>query len=256
MPGESLEVSVGKLLRQRGLRLAMAESCTGGLIGHRLTNVPGSSTYYMGSVTAYSYEAKVRMLGVRWETLEKFGAVSQETVLEMARGVRQALAADVGVSVSGIAGPGGGTPEKPVGLVWFGLSGPGVDQAWSFIWKGDRLQVKEQSAEQALRLLSDYLEGAQTVMGEVDALGRKADSRSLEPVEVMARFDAEGQLMPVSFSWQGQAHTVSSTGRRWQDDTGQHVLVMGVGDKVFELVYAPAEMRWYVRPPAMGREFA
>lgn len=155
--GEPLEVVAGELLRREGLRLAVAESCTGGLVGHRLTNVPGSSTYYMGSVTAYAYEAKVRLLGVRWGTLEKYGAVSKETVLEMACGVRRALAADIGVSVSGIAGPGGGTPEKPVGLVWIGLSAAGVDEAWKFIWPGDRLAVKEQSAEAALRLLVDYL---------------------------------------------------------------------------------------------------
>ena len=141
----------------RGLRLAVAESCTGGLIGHLITNVPGSSTYYMGSVTAYAYEAKVRLLGVRWETLEKYGAVSQETVLEMARGVRTALAADIGLSVSGIAGPGGGTPDKPVGLVWIGLSAEQVDEAWCNIWSGGRLQVKEQSAQAALQMLADYL---------------------------------------------------------------------------------------------------
>jgi len=154
---EPLEVLAGELLRREGLRLAVAESCTGGLVGHRLTNVPGSSTYYMGSVTAYAYEAKVRLLGVRWGTLEKYGAVSKETVLEMACGVRRALAADIGVSVSGIAGPGGSTPDKPVGLVWIGLSAAGVDEAWKFIWPGDRLAVKEQSAEAALRLLVDYL---------------------------------------------------------------------------------------------------
>ena len=111
----------------------------------------------MGSVTAYAYEAKVRLLGVRWETLEKYGAVSQETVLEMARGVRTALAADIGLSVSGIAGPGGGTPDKPVGLVWIGLSAEQVDEAWCNIWSGGRLQVKEQSAQAALQMLADYL---------------------------------------------------------------------------------------------------
>lgn len=152
-----LEILVGERLRHRGLRLAVAESCTGGLIGHRLTNVPGSSTYYMGSVTAYAYEAKVRLLGVRWETLEKYGAVSKETVLEMSRGVRRALAADIGLAVSGIAGPGGGTPDKPVGLTWIGLSAADVEEAWRFIWDGDRVLVKERSAEQALRLLLDYL---------------------------------------------------------------------------------------------------
>lgn len=153
------EILVGELLRKRGWRLAVAESCTGGLVGHRLTNVPGSSTYYMGSITAYAYEAKVRLLGVQWTTLEQHGAVSAETVLEMARGVRHALAADVGISVSGIAGPGGGTPEKPVGLVWVGLSGPDYESAWSFLWHGDRIKNKEDSAEAALEILAHYLEG-------------------------------------------------------------------------------------------------
>jgi len=158
MNSKPLEVLIGEMLRRQGLRLSVAESCTGGLIGHRITNVPGSSTYYMGSITAYAYEAKVRLLGVRWETLEKYGAVSKETVLEMAYGVRHALAADIGLSISGIAGPGGGTVDKPVGLTWIGLSARGVDEAWSHIWQGNRLQVKEQSAQQALRLLADYLE--------------------------------------------------------------------------------------------------
>jgi len=154
---EILEVVVGDLLRQLGWRLAVAESCTGGLIGHRLTNIPGSSTYYMGSITAYSYEAKVRLLGVKWATLETYGAVSKPVVLEMARGVRRALAADVGLSVSGIAGPGGGTVDKPVGLTEIGLSVPDYDQAWEYIWQGDRLKNKEQSAQQALQLLVDFL---------------------------------------------------------------------------------------------------
>jgi PncC family amidohydrolase len=155
-----LEVRIGELLRLHGLRLAVAESCTGGLIGHRITNVAGSSTYFIGGVTSYAYEAKVRLLGVQWETLEKFGAVSRETVLEMARGVRNALAADIGVSVSGIAGPGGGTPEKPVGATWIGLSAPGYENAWSYRFQGDRSQIKEQAAEQALHRLAEYLDGA------------------------------------------------------------------------------------------------
>jgi PncC family amidohydrolase len=155
-----LEVLIGELLRKRGLRLAVAESCTGGLIGHLLTNVAGSSTYYMGSVTAYAYEAKVRLLGVKWETLEKFGAVSPETVIEMARGVRLALAADIGISVSGIAGPTGGTPEKPVGTVWIGVSSPKEEYARHFLWSGDRLAVKGQSAQAAMNLLVEHLQTA------------------------------------------------------------------------------------------------
>jgi len=158
MPTTPLEHIVGELLRRRGLRLAIAESCTGGLVSHLITNIPGSSTYFMGGVIAYAYEAKVRLLGVSWQTLEKHGAVSQETVLEMAAGVRKALAADIGISVSGIAGPSGGTPEKPVGLTWIGLSTEGGDEAYSYIWEGNRMAVKEKSARQALRMLKDYLE--------------------------------------------------------------------------------------------------
>ena len=152
-----LEVLVGELLTAAGLHLATAESCTGGLIGHLITNVPGSSNYYLGSVTAYANQAKVRLLGVAPNTLEQYGAVSAETVIEMARGIRQALSAEVGLAVSGIAGPDGGTPEKPVGLAWIGLSAPGMEQAWHYLWPGDRLQVKEQTARQALQLLVDYL---------------------------------------------------------------------------------------------------
>ncbi len=154
-----LEALVGAYLKERGLRLAVAESCTGGLIGHWLTNVPGSSDYFMGGVTAYSYEAKSRLLGVSREMLDHYGAVNRETVLQMARGARLALDADIALSVSGIAGPGGGTPEKPVGLTWIGLSAPDFEDAWKYIWQGDRLQNKAQSAEQALRLLVDFLQG-------------------------------------------------------------------------------------------------
>lgn len=150
---------MGEYLRPRGLQLAVAESCTGGLIGHRLTNIPGSSDYFLASVTSYANEAKVRLLGVSWATLEKYGAVSQETVLEMAGGIRRALDADIGLSVSGIAGPGGGSSDKPVGTTWVGLSAPGVESAWRNVWPGDRLQVKQQAAEEALRLLVEYLRG-------------------------------------------------------------------------------------------------
>ncbi len=161
---EPLEVEVGQLLRQKGLKLVLAESCTGGLVSHMITNVPGSSDYYLGGVSVYSYEAKERLLGVRHETILRHGVVSRETALEMARGVRQAFCdlpddKTLGVAITGIAGPGGGLPNKPVGLVWFGLSAPDGNWAWHFIWKGNRLEVKQQSAEKALRLLVDYMKG-------------------------------------------------------------------------------------------------
>jgi len=164
MVENSLEALVGEMLRELGMRLATAESCTGGLLAHRLTNVPGSSDYYLGGVVSYANEAKLRLAGVRPETLEKHGAVSQATVLEMARGVRLALDAHIGVSISGVAGPGGGTPAKPVGTTWIGLSAPGCEQAWHFVWEGDRLHNKERSAQMALELLAEYLNSQIGVM--------------------------------------------------------------------------------------------
>lgn len=154
-----LEYQIGEPLRQKGWKLALAESCTGGLVGHLITNVPGSSEYYLGGITAYAYEAKERLLGVRQKTLETYGAVSQETALEMARGVRAALGADVGISITGIAGPGGGMPGKPVGLVWVGLSTPTGDWAWRYLWHGNRIENKTYSAEAALQQLLAYISG-------------------------------------------------------------------------------------------------
>jgi PncC family amidohydrolase len=154
----ALEVIIGELLRQRGYRLAVAESCTGGLIGHRITNVPGSSAYYAGSITAYSYDIKELILHVRRETLEHYGAVSEQTAREMAQGVRCSFYADIGLAVTGIAGPGGGTPEKPVGLVHVALAAPDGDWAEQHVWRGDRQENKERSAEAALDLLRRYLE--------------------------------------------------------------------------------------------------
>ncbi len=156
---ETLEAAVGQLLKKKGLTLATAESCTGGLIGHRITNIPGASDYFLGGVAAYAYEAKEKLLGVKKETLERFGAVSKETVLEMARGARQAIGTQIGLSVSGIAGPGGGMPGKPVGLVWIGLSAPDGEWAWRCQFNGSRIEIKDASAEKALQILYNYLQG-------------------------------------------------------------------------------------------------
>jgi PncC family amidohydrolase len=163
---ETLETAIGPLLLARGLKVCFAESCTGGLVGHRVTNVPGSSEYYLGSVTAYAYSAKRMLLKVKPETLDAYGAVSRETVIEMAQGVCSTFSGSelsldevIGISISGIAGPGGGTPEKPVGTVWIGLSAANGSFAWCFHWPGDRIANKEDSADQALRVLLDYLNG-------------------------------------------------------------------------------------------------
>ena len=158
-----LEERVGQLLLARRYTLAVAESCTGGLVGHRLTNIAGSSAYFLGGVVAYAYDAKERLLDVNHNTLYDFGAVSEQTAREMARGVRRALGADVGVSVTGIAGPGGGLPGKPVGLTWVALSARNVEIAEQYLWTGDRQANKELSAEAVLEMVLAHLEG----LGEV-----------------------------------------------------------------------------------------
>lgn len=154
---QPIEIQLGEKLRARGLKLATAESCTGGLVADRLTDVPGSSNYFLGGIVAYAYEAKVALLDVSWDTLRAVGAVSREVVLEMARGARKALSADLAVSVSGIAGPGGGLPDKPVGTTWLGLVTPDGEWTRFFVWDRDRRGNKELSAEAALQFVLDYL---------------------------------------------------------------------------------------------------
>lgn len=149
----SLQRRVGEALRARGWTVALAESCTGGLVGHRLTEVPGSSEYFLGGVVAYAYDAKERLLGVRHQTLYDHGAVSRETAIEMAHGARVAFGADVGLSVTGIAGPGGGMPDKPVGLTWIAVSTRTNDLAEQHMASGDRTANKLSAAEAALELL-------------------------------------------------------------------------------------------------------
>jgi nicotinamide-nucleotide amidase len=143
--------------RRAGLRLATAESCTGGLVGARLTDIPGSSDVYVGGVVAYSDELKRSALGVPDETLLAFGAVSKETAAAMARAARDRLGADVGVAVTGIAGPGGGTPEKPVGLVYIYAECPDGNSAWSGCLPGDREAVRNRATALALHLLRQLL---------------------------------------------------------------------------------------------------
>jgi len=157
MAGEPLEQIVGDTLRAQHLTLAVAESCTGGLLGHRITNVAGSSDYFLGGVISYSNAAKEQLLGVTATTLAAYGAVSQAAAQEMAQGVRRLLGAHIGLSVTGIAGPGGGTPDKPVGLVYIGLSAEGQELSRRFVWSGSREENKAASAQAALDLLAEYL---------------------------------------------------------------------------------------------------
>jgi len=156
------EEIVGRLLAEQALTVAVAESCTGGLIAHQLTNVSGSSAYFIGGVVAYSDKVKEQVLGVSGEALSAYGAVSEETVREMARGARRLFDTDVAISAAGIAGPTGGTPQKPVGLVYVALAAQDFERCERHLWRGDRLAVrlenKRRTAEAALEMLRQYLE--------------------------------------------------------------------------------------------------
>jgi competence/damage-inducible protein CinA-like protein len=138
--------------RALGYKLAVAESCTGGMLGERLTSIPGSSDVFLGGVIAYHNDVKRNLLGVRAEDLEQFGAVSEQVALQMASGVREKLGADVGISVTGIAGPGGGTPEKPVGLIWVAVHASEV-KARRFHVGGDRTEIRQRAAQAALEMV-------------------------------------------------------------------------------------------------------
>jgi nicotinamide-nucleotide amidase len=157
---EGMEETVGRLLRERGLTLAVAESCTGGLIGHRLTEVPGSSLYFLLGTVTYSYESKREILGVRQETLDRCGAVSTETAEEMAAGVRRRANSELGLATTGIAGPGGGTPDKPAGTVCIALDWEGG--AWSRrydLGERGRAWTKAMTAQLALDRVRRHLLG-------------------------------------------------------------------------------------------------
>lgn len=151
--GEEMEQVIGRLLAARGETVSVAESCTGGLISQRLTDVPGSSAYFMEGVVSYANDAKVRLLGVSPDTLGNFGAVSAQTAEEMAQGMRLRSLTTYSVSVTGIAGPDGGTPEKPVGTVFLGYSDETVTRSFRIVLPGDRFLVRWRASQAALDFL-------------------------------------------------------------------------------------------------------
>ena len=154
---DTLEQVVGRLLCEQGRTLGCAESCTGGYVSHLITTVPGSSEYFTGSIISYSNEMKQSLLGVRTETLRQFGAVSEQTVLEMARGALEVLKVDIALSVSGIAGPGGGTPEKPVGTVWMAVADRERSVAQKHVFARDRLKNIQLAAVFGLNMVRKFL---------------------------------------------------------------------------------------------------
>jgi nicotinamide-nucleotide amidase len=157
----SLAARIQSVMVQRGSKLATAESCTGGLIGYVLTEISGSSNYYMGGLISYSDVLKVRQLGVDAATLDKHGAVSAQTCVAMAEGARSRYGAEMGVSVTGIAGPDGGTDAKPVGLTYVGVADANGHDVRRHVWQGERHSNKVQSAEAALLLVLERLGAAE-----------------------------------------------------------------------------------------------
>jgi nicotinamide-nucleotide amidase len=156
---ESLEGVVGRMLKARGYSIAVAESCTGGLLADRITNVPGASTYMRGGVVAYCNSVKVDLLGVERQSLAGDGAVSEAVARQMARGVRRALVSEIGISTTGIAGPTGGTPDKPVGTVWIGYADAEGTFARCYYFTDERVLNKQLSTTVALDLVRRRLRG-------------------------------------------------------------------------------------------------
>ncbi|MDD5245626.1 MAG: CinA family protein [Syntrophorhabdaceae bacterium] len=154
-----LEERVGSLLLMHSKKIAVAESCTGGLVAHRITNVPGASGYFETGFVTYSNKAKEHLLSVPEATIKAKGAVSDEVARFMAEGVRKAAGVDIGLAITGIAGPGGGTPEKPVGTVYIALAAPDGTFVRKFSFQGDRTEIKLRTSEEALLFILDHLEG-------------------------------------------------------------------------------------------------
>ncbi|MGQ9817860.1 MAG: CinA family protein [bacterium] len=153
----TLALSAARLLSKNGLSLSVCESCTGGMLGSVITEVPGSSKYFKGGIIAYSNEVKRGVVGVKTKTLRKFGAVSEQTAQQMAQGVRRIIKTDIGISITGIAGPAGGTRGKPVGTVFIGIADNKKTRIYKFHFKGNRNQIRKRVCIQALKLLVDHI---------------------------------------------------------------------------------------------------
>ncbi len=254
----SLAEAVGDLLQENQLTLAVAESCTGGLLGTYITNIPGSSSYFTGGVIAYSDSVKQQVLGVPSDTLDQHGAVSPETAIAMAKAARALLRADLALATTGIAGPSGGTSEKPVGLVFVALADASTTTCKKYGWPGDRWQNREWSAKAALALLHGHLSSLRTPQAaharpRPDAVppARHQDTcTSAMHIEVEARFEQSDHPVPLAFNWQGQWVPVSSIGRTWRTGEGRRIvhrfMVSTPAQGIFELTFVPATMQWRV----------
>jgi PncC family amidohydrolase len=231
---DALMTQVAQLLSERQLTLALAETATGGLIAARFTDRAGSSAYFKGSLVAYSHAAKTHIVGVPLPTLMAHGTVSAETCLGMAHGVRKIFDADIGLAETGITGPTGGTPEKPIGLTFIALVADDYAQVERFVWTYERAGNRQATVEAALQLLQKYL----LRLG----LARRQKKETMEtqtfPTMVTADTQPNGTLHPRVFVWQGKPLQVVSVGRQWIEDERRHILVMTENRETFELIGA------------------
>ncbi len=237
-----LSAQVGSVLSRRSLTIAPAESCSGGLLSSYLTDVSGSSAYMLGGIVSYSNHAKMHLLGVQGITLATFGAVSPETAAEMAQGVRKLAGADIGISTTGIAGPTGGTPDKPVGLVYLHVSAQGIEEGEHSIWPYDRMGNKLATVEAALsmvlRLISSQKvsDSARTQVESLDC-----------PVVVEAGW-SQNNWRPQAVWFEGKRWEIIGWGRQTlREDRMTEVLVEAAGGTRFELLVDVQGGQWLLR---------
>ncbi len=243
-----LSATAGQRLAELGLTIVCAESCTGGLLSSALTDVAGSSLYVLGGVVSYSNEAKMRLLGVPEDTLLTHGAVSAETAAAMAVGARALFHSDLALAVTGIAGPGGGTAAKPVGLVFLHLAGPDASWGERHVWPHDRIGNKLASAEAALLLLLRYLEdtGGQAGAGQ-PAISDRRPVVLDRPVVVEGAWRKSGWRLDAVWL-DGQRQRISGTGRESQEADGATVVMAEAADGArLELVVDVSQGGWRLR---------
>jgi PncC family amidohydrolase len=196
----------------------------------------------------YNNEVKHSLLGVRRDTLERNGAVSEEVARQMAIGGRQAFDTDYAISITGIAGPGGGTPDKPVGLTYVAVAAPDRVEVRRFVWQGSRQGNKISSADAALGLLLE-------ILNEKESSEITKEETMPESAAVEATFAPDGAIKPGAFVWNGQRRQITDQGRRWKDDaTGmRHFLVMTGDSRIWELRFDPTSLRWSIEPKTQAR---
>jgi PncC family amidohydrolase len=237
--------TLAQMLTDQNATLSTAESCTGGLIGHLLTNVPGSSNWYQGGVVSYSNELKMQVLGVKAVTLDRVGAVSEQVAEQMAIGARQAFHTTYAVSVTGIAGPGGSTADKPVGLTYIGVATPALVVVRRYVWQGSREGNKQSSATAALELLHNVLTGATLTQ-----------TPAMKSTVVEVRLGEGGSMTPTAFVWQGRTFKITDWGRQKEEGNVLTFLVMTARSKAWELEFDRTSSIWTARELNKGGQLA